>query len=128
MAYTGDQFERLRADATRDERREGWLLAAVSVSLGIAQLLAIAWMDRHFERPVRLAVESAVFLAYFALVIALLWRMQKRIRAARPHCPACGVVFSAWSERVAAATGRCDACAGLVISDLARTDELSVAP
>jgi hypothetical protein len=128
MAYTRDQFERLRSDATRVARREGWLLAAVSVLLGIAQLFAIAWMDRHLERTVRLAVESAVFLAYFALVIALLWRMQKTIRAARPRCPACGVTFSELSERVAAATGKCDACSGLVISDLPRTEELGVAP
>ena len=114
----------MRARAKGVERREGWQLAAVSVALGLGQLVAIAWMDRHLERQARLPLEVVVFLAYFALVIFLLWRMQLKIRAARPACPACGVVFSSASEEVAAATGRCHGCGAQVVSGPPGTVEL----
>jgi hypothetical protein len=117
VSYTRVEFERLRRSAERVGKREGLTLAAVSVSLGLAQLGAIAWMDRHFERTLRLTLESAIFLGYFALVIWLLVRMQRRIRGARPSCPQCRQPLSELSERVAMATGRCDACGGQILSD-----------
>ena len=121
MCYTRAEFETLRSTAERVGKREGLTLAAVSVSLGVAQLGAIAWMDRHLERTLRLTLASAIFLGYFALVIWLLVRMQRRIRAARPACPSCRQAFSEMSERVAMATGRCDACGGAVLSEAPAT-------
>ena len=114
---TRDVFERQRAAARQVERREGRLLAVVGVGLGLAQVAVIRWADAHLERSPRLALEGGIFLAYLALVGVLLWRMQRRLRAARPRCPNCGVVLAGMSERVAAATGRCDACGGQIIAD-----------
>jgi hypothetical protein len=128
VRYTRDEFERVRKNAKRVERREGWLLAAISMSLGLGQLVAIAWMDRHLERPLRLALESGLFLAYLALVVALLWRMQRRIRRARPTCPSCRAAMSELSERVPVATGRCDSCGRDVLLDTPRTVELPISP
>jgi hypothetical protein len=116
VRYTRAELETLRTAARRVEKREGLTLAAVSVSLGLAQLGAIAWMDRHLERMMRLTLESGIFLGYFALVVWLLLRMQRRIRAARPTCPQCRQAWSETSERAAMATGRCDACGGQVLS------------
>jgi predicted RNA-binding Zn-ribbon protein involved in translation (DUF1610 family) len=45
----------------------------------------------------------------------LLWRLETRRRAVRPKCPRCGVPLDGLSERVASATGRCDACGGQII-------------
>ena len=115
----------MRALARRVERREGWLLAGVSVSLGLGQLAAIAWMDRHLPRSTRIGIEGAVFLAYTAIVLWLLWRMQRRIRATRTTCPQCHVALSEMSERVAVATGRCDTCGGRVLADATDTAELA---
>ena len=113
--YTRESFERRRAAAKQVERRESWILAAAAVGLGLAQLVLIRWADAHLARRPRLALEGGVFLAYIALVAGLFWRMFVRVRAARPVCPACGVALEAMSERVAAATGRCDSCGGQVI-------------
>jgi len=114
--YTREEFERRRAAAKGVERREGRILAAVSVGLGLGQLVFIRWADAHFEHGPRVALEGGVFLAYVALVVWLLWRMQRRVRAARPRCPQCGARLEGMSERVAAATGRCDSCGGQVLA------------
>jgi ribosomal protein L37AE/L43A len=124
VPYTRAEFDRLRALARRVERREGWVLAGVSVSLGLGQLAAIAWMDRHLPRSTRVGIEGAVFLAYMAIVLWLLWRMQRRVRATRTTCPQCHVALSEMSERVAVATGRCDSCGGRVLADATNTAEL----
>ena len=113
--YTRAAFERQRAAIKLVERRDGLLLALVSVGGGVAQLLFIRWADAHLAHPSEIAIAGPAFLAYLAVVGALLWRFQRRRQAARPKCPQCGVALEGLSERVAAATGRCDACGGQVI-------------
>jgi len=113
--YSRDSFERQRTVAKTLARRDGRLLAVVSVGLGIVQLVLIRWIEGQLERRPAVAIEGALFLAYIALVGWLVWRMQRKLRAARPTCPECGVVLQGLSDRVAAATGRCDSCGGQVV-------------
>ena len=113
--YTREEFDRQRAEQKRIESREAWLLALVSVPLGLAQLVMIRLLDARLEHQRAVAIEGAVFLAYMALVGAQLWRMQRKLRAALLTCPQCGVRLRGMSERVAAATGKCDSCGGQVV-------------
>jgi hypothetical protein len=113
---TRDAFERQRAAVKQIERREGRLLATVSVVLGLAQLAFLTWAEVKLPRGLVTAVAGGIFLAYMALIGLLVWRMHHRIRTARPVCPQCGVQLTAISERVAAATGRCDTCGGQIIA------------
>jgi TFIIB-like protein len=109
-------FERQRAAARSVERREGLLLAGVSVALGVAQLVFLRWADAHLDRSTKLAIELPAFFTYLAVVGWLLWRFIQRIKAARPKCPRCGAPLSELSERVAVATGRCDSCGGQILA------------
>lgn len=113
--YSRDEFERRRTAAKQLAGRDGRLLAVVSVGLGVVQLLLIRWFEGQLERRSAVAIEGALFLAYIALVGWLVWRMQRELRAARPTCPDCGVVLQGLSDRVAAATGKCDSCGGQVV-------------
>ena len=108
-------FESQRQGARRIRRRDMNMLAVISVTLGLAQLALIRWADSTLSRPLELTVAGGVFLAYITLIGALLWRMERRYRAACPRCPACGRTLIGMSDRVAAATGRCDACGGQII-------------
>ena len=114
--FSREAFERLRAAARSTERREGLLLAGVSVGLGVAQLIFIRWADFHLDRSAKLTIELPAFFAYLAIVGGLLWRFTRRIQAARPKCPQCGAHLSELSERVAMATGRCDSCGGQILA------------
>jgi hypothetical protein len=116
LPYTREAFDRRRAAVKQIESREGRRLALVSVGLGVAQWAGFRWVDARFEHARATAIEGGVFLAYLAVVAGLLWRMQRRLRFARPTCPRCGVVLKDLSERVAVATGRCDACGGQVVA------------
>jgi hypothetical protein len=113
--YTRDAFQRQRSLEAQVEKREGWRLAMVSVGLGLAQLAAIRFLESRFPRKIAVSIEGGIFLAYMALVGWLFWRLQHGARAASPVCPQCGVPLRGMSERVAAATGRCDSCGGQVI-------------
>jgi predicted RNA-binding Zn-ribbon protein involved in translation (DUF1610 family) len=117
--YTREAFERQRASAKQVESHQTRLLAVVSVGLGVAQLIGFRWLETWLERRSRIRIEGAVFLVYMALVGWLIWRMQRRLRAARVTCPQCGVRMEGLSERVAGATGRCDACGGQVLEPTA---------
>lgn len=97
-------------------RREGRVLVLVSVGLGVAQLLFIAWADSHLDRRTAVPLEGALFLVYMALVGWLGWRLQYRLKAARPVCSHCGARLGEMSERIAVATGRCDACGGQIVA------------
>ena len=108
-------FEQQRATRARIERHEGLRLAIVSVGLGLGQLAGMRLLDARLDRDRAIAIEGVIFLGYIALVGWLLWRMQRRIRAARVTCPACRVALHGISERVAAATGNCDACGGRIL-------------
>jgi predicted RNA-binding Zn-ribbon protein involved in translation (DUF1610 family) len=114
--YTRDAFARQRAVVKQVQRREERLLAIVSVVLGLAQLAFVSWAEVTLDRGLFTALASAVFLAYLALIGVLVWRLERRVRAARLVCPQCGVQLKATSERVAAATGRCDTCGGQIIA------------
>ena len=113
--YTREAFERQRARAKQVESADTRLLAVVSVGLGVAQLVGFRWLETWLERGPRIRIEGAVFLTYMVLVGWLIWRMLGRLRAARVTCPLCGVRLEGLSERVAGATGRCDACGGQVV-------------
>ena len=115
VPLTREAFERLRAAAKSVERREGLLLAGVSVSLGVAQLVFLRWADVQLDRSTKLQIEVPAFLTYLAIVGGLLWRFISRIKAARPKCPQCGIRLTELSERVAVATGRCDSCGGQIL-------------
>jgi hypothetical protein len=112
--YTRETFERQRTMAKQRTSREGRVVAFVSVGLGLAQLIFIRWADAHIEGKSAVAIEGGIFLAYVALIAFLIWRMERRLRGIRPACPQCGVSLKGMSERVAAATGRCDGCGGQV--------------
>jgi hypothetical protein len=114
--YTRDAFNARRAGVKDIMRREGRALVLASVGLGVAQLLFIAWADSHLDRRSAVPLEGVLFLGYMALVGWLGWRMQSHLRAARPVCPQCGARLGEMSERIAVATGRCDACGGQIVA------------
>ena len=109
-------FEEQRLASTCARRRTGRPLAVLSVVLGVAQLIALRWLERHLDRPTAVAIAGSAFVAYLVIVGALGWRMARAVRRATLRCPQCGVPLKDLSERVAAATGRCDACGGQVIA------------
>jgi hypothetical protein len=109
------EFDRARQAAKAVERREGLVLAAVAVLLGVAQLVYIRWAERSLTHDGVVATAGPAFLLYMGLVVVLLVRMARRIGAARVRCPQCGAALSGMSERVAAATGSCDRCGGRVL-------------
>jgi hypothetical protein len=96
-------------------RRDGRILAAFSVALGVSQLIFLRWADAHLERGSKLAIALPGFVIYIVVVGVLLWRMEQRKRSAGLICPQCGIRLTGLSERVAAATGRCDSCGGVVL-------------
>jgi hypothetical protein len=112
--YTREAFDRQRAAAKKIEQGGSRALALFSVPFGFGQLLLIAWLDHRLGRGA-VPIEGAVFLAYMAFVVLLLVRMLRRSRAARPTCPGCGARIEGLSERLAVATGRCDACGARVV-------------
>jgi ABC-type dipeptide/oligopeptide/nickel transport system permease subunit len=112
---TREEFERLRAAAARIALRDGRALAAFSVAFGVLQLIFLRWADVHLERGTKLWIALPVFVIYMAIVGLLLWRMQQSKRSLCPVCPQCGIRLMGLSERLAAATGRCDSCGGLVV-------------
>ena len=114
--YTRESFEHQRTTAKKIERRKGRLVAFVSIVLGAAQLIFIRWADAHLQRRLAVTIEGAAFLAYIGLVGLLIGRMQYALRSTRPLCPQCRVSLKGLSERVAAATGKCDSCGGQVIA------------
>ncbi len=114
--YSRETFNQLRDAVKRRERKDSQLLALVSVGLGLAQLAIIRWVDARFTRQTAVAIEGAIFVIYAALVIWLLWRLQRHKRAGAPRCPQCGMALQGLSERVAVATGKCDSCGGQVLA------------
>jgi len=113
--YTREEFDRRRDAVRQVGRREGRLLAIVSVGLGLAQLVFIRWAETRLERRLQLSLECAAVLLYLALVGWLLWRYQRKVRATLPVCPRCGAPLKGISERLAVTTGRCDSCGGQVV-------------
>jgi hypothetical protein len=116
VPLTRKEFESQRAVGRSVERREGLLLAFVSVTLGVAQLVFLRWADVHLDRSTKLSIELPAFFAYLAVVGGLLWRFITRVKRARPKCPQCGIHLTELSERVAVATGRCDSCGGQILA------------
>jgi len=112
---TREEFDRRRAARKRVERRESRLLAIFSVGLGVAQLLFLRWAEPQMARDAVIAIAGSLFLAYMVGVGALLWRMTRRVGAARLACPQCRTVLNEMSERVASATGCCDTCGGQIL-------------
>lgn len=107
---TREEFDRKRAVAAGAEKWQMKVLAIVSVTLGIAQLLFIKWLDAHVVDQKRLQIEGSLFLAYMGLVIFLIWRMTSAVNGARPKCPKCKATLKGMSERMAVTTGKCDQC------------------
>jgi hypothetical protein len=115
--YTRAEFARHRASIQRVEGREGLFLAAVSVLLGIAQILFLRWADLHLKHKLEISIAGPAFLAYLVLVGLLLWRYERKRHDAFPKCPQCGIALTDMSARIAVATGRCDSCGGQVLVD-----------
>jgi hypothetical protein len=114
--YSRATFDRQREIVNQVSRREGRVLGPVSVGLGIAQLVFLRIAEGRLERATVTAIAGVAFLVYLALVVWLIVRMDRRVRAVRPACPQCGKRLHGLSERIASATGRCDACGGQVIA------------
>jgi predicted RNA-binding Zn-ribbon protein involved in translation (DUF1610 family) len=112
---TREEFDRRRAALKQVARRESRVLAIFSVGLGLAQLAFHRWAEPQVAHGAFIAMVGSLFLAYIVGVGALLWRMTRRVRAARLACPHCRTVLNDMSERVASATGRCDACGGQIL-------------
>lgn len=114
--YSRESFDARRAAAKRQERRDTNRLALFAVPGGLAQLAFIRWADAHLARGTAVPVEAAVFLVYIGVVIWLIVRLRQRRRDAAPRCPQCAILLVGLPERVAGATGRCEACGGQVIA------------
>src|SRR5262245_19539017 len=114
--YTRAEFKRLRADAGKVDRREGLLVAVVSVALGVAQIIFLRWGDAHLSHDAELRVAVPAFFLYLAIVGVLLWIYMRQRTKAAPPCPGCGARLRDASLRIASATGRCDECGGQVIA------------
>lgn len=114
---TRDTFDRQRAAVNQISRTEGRRLAALSVSLGVAQLVFLRWAEAALPGAVRRGWAAGLFIAYMGLVGVLVWRFRQHLRLAAPVCPYCGTHLEGASERLAAVTGRCDSCGGQVIAD-----------
>ncbi len=112
---TREEFDQQLAAAKLVSRQHGRVLALTSVGLGLAQLVFLRWAEGHLARGPRLAIAGIAFLAYAALIGALLWRLERRLGRVRPTCPQCGVALKGMSERVAAATGKCGSCGGWIL-------------
>jgi hypothetical protein len=112
---TREAFDAQCAAVKQIERSDGRIVAAVAVGLGLGQLALIRWADTNLAHDTRVELTGAVFLAYIAIVGWLVWRFERRRRAARPRCPQCGAMLKDASERAAAETGTCHACGGFVI-------------
>ncbi|MBM4168621.1 MAG: hypothetical protein FJ215_05635 [Ignavibacteria bacterium] len=114
---TRGAFNQARAAATLASRRDSRILAVVSVALGVFQLIFLRWADAHLERGLKLSIALPAFVIYITVVGVLLWRMERRKRSLAPICPQCGAKLIGLSERVAAATGKCDSCGGIVVDE-----------
>ena len=114
--YSRESFDQLRASVRRRERKDGALLALVSVALGFGQLGLLRWLESRFPHRTAVAIGGTVFLLYLGLVLFLLWRLQHHKRVGAPRCPQCGRALQGVAERIAGATGRCDACGGQVVA------------
>jgi len=112
---TREEFDRRRAALKLVARRESRVLAVFSVGLGLPHLLFFRWAEQEMAREAVITTGGSFFLAYIVGVGALLWRMQRRIGSARLACPHCRAALNDMSERVASATGRCDACGGRIL-------------
>jgi len=113
--YTRAEFVRQRAAIRRVESREGLFLAAVSVLLGIAQIVFLRWADTHLRHKLEISIAGPAFLLYLVVVGVLLWRYERKRHDAFPKCPQCGMALTDMSARIAMATGRCDSCGGQVL-------------
>ena len=100
----------------RNETRASLPLLIISVGGGVAQLIFLRWADANLARTPRAQIAGTAFLVYMALVAYLLVRFIRVRSRARPVCPQCGVALDDSSVRIAAATGRCDTCGGVVIA------------
>jgi len=112
-----EALERSRAAVKRVMSRYGRNLVVFSVGGGMAQLAFLRWADVYLARSLKLAIEIPIFFVYMTGVVFMLWRMQRGIHAVRLACPQCGAKLEGTSERIAAATGRCDGCGGRVIDE-----------
>lgn len=114
--YARGDFERQRAALKQAERRVSLPLVVFSVGGGVAQLIFLRWADEHLARAPKDLIAVSAFLIYMAVVGYLLVRMIRSRGRFRPVCPQCGAALDDDSLRIAAATGRCDACGGQVIA------------
>ena len=113
--YSRKEYETRLLAVKQISRHEWRILAIVSVILGLAQLGLLRLAESHLSHTRATALSAFAFLLYMGLLGALVWRMKRRLRCAHPICPNCGIVLKGLSERVAAATGKCDTCKGDVV-------------
>jgi hypothetical protein len=114
---TREVFQRLRTVAASVSRRDSRILATFSVVGGVVQLVFFRWAEPRLEPGLVRAIGLPGFLTYLALVGLLLWRLEAHKRSLGPRCPQCGTRLTGLSERVAAATGKCDNCGGVVFDE-----------
>jgi len=114
---TREAFDQARAVATLASRRGSRVLAVASVAPGVLQLIFLRWADAHLERGLKLSIALPAFVTYITVVVVLLWRMERKKGSFVPICPQCGIKLIGLSERVAAATGKCDSCGGVVVDE-----------
>jgi hypothetical protein len=118
---TRKALEEQRAAVRLVARQDGRALALFSVGLGVAQLLFLRWADRNLAHGLRLQIAGSAFVLYMVVVGVLVWRMERRIRLARPVCPQCGMALKDLAEHLASLTGKCDSCGGWVLRPEDRT-------
>lgn len=113
--YTREDFNRRRLAAKHAVRRDSIIVAVVSVSLGLASLGFLKWIDTVFSDTQRIAVSLVTLALFLGIVGWLLVRMKRTARQVAVPCPQCSKPLYGDAERITAATGKCEECGGVVI-------------
>lgn len=116
-AYTREEFETLRLAGKQEVRRDSRLAAVISVILGLLALWFLNRICDTFPDTERIAVSIFIFTFYAAAVVWLLWRMKRTEKKTAILCPQCNKPLDGDSCRIASATGKCEKCGGLVITE-----------
>lgn len=113
--YTREDFNRRRLAAKQAVRRDSVILAVVSVVLGLASLGFLQWIDTVLSATQRITVSLVTFALFLGIVGWLLVRMKRTAQQVAVLCPQCSKPLQGDAERIAAATGKCEKCGGVVI-------------
>ena len=115
--YKREEYN-LRLLATKKMVRHNSAIAAiVSVALGMLSLGFLRWVDTFLQGTTRIIVSLVTFVIYMGIVAFLIIRLKRTEKKAALLCPQCNKSLDGDAQRIASATGKCEYCGGLVITD-----------